>query len=68
MYTGGLLATLLILGLILLVTMLAVVISEPRNIGAPRTREDPSSITRRLRSQKTHGSRRGGSGSDNAKG
>ncbi|MEY9857904.1 hypothetical protein ABH935_003517 [Catenulispora sp. GAS73] len=46
MYAGGLLATLLILGMIFLVTALAVVISEPRHVGAPRTREDPSDITR----------------------
>jgi hypothetical protein len=62
MYAGGLLATLLILGLILLVTTLAVVISEPRDVGAPRTREDPSDITRRLRAQKMRGGRRVGSG------
>lgn len=49
MYAGGLLATLLILGLLLLVTTLAVVISEPRDARTPHTREDPADITRRLR-------------------
>ncbi|MEZ0112458.1 hypothetical protein ABH920_006480 [Catenulispora sp. EB89] len=68
MYAGGLLATLLILGLILLVTTLAVVISEPRNVGAPNTREDPADVTRRLRGQGTRGGRRAGRGSDGAGG
>jgi len=66
MYTGGLLATLLILGLLLLVTVLAVVISEPRDVGAPRTREDPSDVTRRLRSQGARGRRHAGDGGEGA--
>ncbi|MEY9895520.1 hypothetical protein ABIA35_006421 [Catenulispora sp. MAP12-49] len=61
MYAGGLLATVLILGLILLVTMLAVVISEPREVRAPHTRENPADMTRRLRGQKTRGGKRAGS-------
>ena len=67
MYAGGLLATLLILGIILFVTLLVAVISEPRDVKAPRTREDPSDITRRLRSQGTRGRGRVG-GSHGARG
>lgn len=60
MYTGGLLATLLLLGIVLVVTLLAVVISEPRNV-SPGTRENPSDITRRLRPQAASGRKRAGS-------
>ncbi|ACU71486.1 hypothetical protein Caci_2568 [Catenulispora acidiphila DSM 44928] len=68
MYAGGLLAALLILGLVLVVTSLAMVISEPRAIKEPRTRENPSDITRRLRAQGTQrGRRRTDSTSDDAK-
>jgi hypothetical protein len=49
MNSGGLFAVLLLLGIVLLVTVLAVMVSEPRDVGAPRTREDPAAITRRLR-------------------
>lgn len=58
MYAGGLLATLLILGLLLLMMTLVVVISEPRGIRTPHTRENPGDITRRLRSQKARGGSR----------
>ena len=64
MYTGGLLTTALILGIVLIVVLLAMVISEPRNVEAPRTREDPSDITRRLRPQGTRSRKRGTSGSE----
>jgi hypothetical protein len=64
MYTGGLLATLLLLGIVLVVILLAVVISEPRDV-SPSTRENPSDITRRLRSQTAPG--RKPAGSDGAK-
>lgn len=66
MYAGGLLALLLMLGLVLLVISLAMVISEPREMKAPSAREHPSDITRRLRPQ---GSRdRRGSGGYGARG
>lgn len=51
MYAGGLLATLLILGLLLLIISLVVLISEPRHVGGPSAREHPADITRRLRRQ-----------------
>ena len=65
MYAGGLLALLLMLGLVLLVTVLAMVISEPRGLDAPSAREHPSDITRRLRAQGPRGRR--GSGGDGVK-
>lgn len=61
MYAGGLLALLLLLGIVLVVTLLAVVISEPRD-AAPGTRENPSDITRRLSAQGARGGKRGGKG------
>lgn len=61
MYTGGLIATLLLLGILLVVTLLAVVISEPRDV-SPRTRENPADITRRLRTQAAPGRKRADSG------
>jgi hypothetical protein len=66
MYAGGLLALLLMLGLVLLVIALAMFISEPRELKAPSAREHPSEITRRLRAQGS-GDRRG-SGSHGATG
>lgn len=68
MNTGGLLATLLMLGLVLLVISLAVLVSEPRNLDAPRTREDPSDITRRLNPQGARGRGRAASGRGGGKG
>lgn len=67
MYAGGLLATLLILGLLLLILALAVLISEPRNAAAPRTREHPADVTRRLRTQTVRTRRSDGRG-DGTKG
>lgn len=67
MYAGGLLTTLLILGLVLLVTSLAMVIAEPRGMKAPPNRENPGDITRRLRSQGPRGRVGRGSG-DRSKG
>jgi len=57
MYAGGLLATLLILGLVLLVISLAVIISEPRNTEAPRALEHPAEVTRRLRAERAQDAR-----------
>jgi hypothetical protein len=57
MYAGGLLATLLILGMFLLVISLAMIISEPRDAQAPQARQEPGDITRRLRSQAMRGRR-----------
>ena len=54
MYAGGLLVALLILGLVLVVVALAAIVSEPRNVDEPRTREHPSDVTRRLRRQGPH--------------
>lgn len=62
MYAGGFLATLLLLGMVLLVVLMAAIISEPRDAKAPRTREEPGDITRRLRPQAARGSRRVKSG------
>ena len=67
MYAGGLLATLLILGMFLLVISLAMVISEPRDVEAPEARRDSADITHRLRSQGERG-RRDGKRSQSAKG
>lgn len=67
MYAGGLLTTLLILGMVLLVLWLCTVISAPRNVEAPNARENPADITRRLRTQGTRSRKRAGSGSDGAK-
>jgi hypothetical protein len=61
MYAGGLLALLLMLGLVLLVIALAMFISEPREIKAPSAREHPSEVTRRLRSQESRERRGTGS-------
>jgi len=60
MYAGGLLALLLMLGLVLLVISLAMFISEPREMKAPSAREHPSDITRRLRAQASRDRRESG--------